>query len=137
MNTIYPAMKAIILKNGKVLIMKRSMKEDHAQVLWDIPGGKIDFGEDPIDCLNREVMEESGIKIEIIKLLRVWSFLKDSKTQIIGITMLCKYKSGEVKISEEHTEFKWIKPEEIDNYDALDGVKEDVLLVSTESAAKQ
>jgi len=124
MNTIYPAMKAIILKNGKVLIMKRSMKEDHAQVLWDIPGGKIDFGEDPIDCLNREVMEESGIKIEIIKLLRVWSFLKDSKTQIIGITMLCKYKSGEVKISEEHTEFKWIKPEEIKKYDTVPMLKE-------------
>ena len=136
MNTIYPAIKAIILKDGKVLIMKRSMKEDHAQGSWDIPGGKIDFGENPIDCLNREVMEESGLEVEIIKLMRVWSFLKNPQTQIIGITMLCKYKSGEVKLSEEHTDFKWIEPKEINDYDALYGVKKDVLS-AIESVTKQ
>jgi len=129
MNKLYPAIKGIVLKDGKVLIMKRSLTEDHAQGLWDTPGGAIDFGEDPIECLKREVKEEANLEIEVLKPLRVWSFLKNPETQIIGITILCKYKSGEVKLSEEHTEFKWIKPEEINNYEALDGIKKDILAV--------
>jgi len=129
MNKLYPAIKAVVLKDGKVLILRRSMKEDHAQGLWDTPGGAIDFGEDPIECLKRETMEEAGIEVEVLKPLRVWSFLKNPETQIIGITMLCKYKSGEVRLSDEHTKFKWIEPEEIIDLEALDGIKKDVLAV--------
>ena len=129
MDTIYPAIKGIILKDDKVLILKRSMNEDHAQNLWDIPGGKVDFGESPIECLRREIREESNLEVEIIRPLRIWSFFKNSQTQIIGITMLCKYNSGKVKLSEEHTSFKWIKPEEIKGINALDGIKKDVLSV--------
>jgi len=129
MNIIYPAIKAIVKRDdGKVLIMRRSMDEDHAKGLWDSPGGKIEFGEDPIECLKRETREEAGIEIEVIKPLKAWSFLKNPETQIIGVTMLCKYKSGEVKLSEEHTEFKWIEPDEIEVMEALDGIKKDVLM---------
>jgi 8-oxo-dGTP diphosphatase len=127
MKKIYPGIKAIVLKNNKVLVMRRSMEEDHAQGLWDTPGGAIDFAEDHKVCLLREVLEEAGIDIEIIKPLRVWSYFKNPDTQIIGVTMLCRYKSGEVKLSEEHTEFKWIDPEKILNMETTDGIRKDVL----------
>ncbi|MBR0213028.1 MAG: NUDIX domain-containing protein [Alphaproteobacteria bacterium] len=39
------ALKAIIHKDGKILVLKRSCEEDVFAELWDIPGGKIEYGE--------------------------------------------------------------------------------------------
>ncbi len=128
MREIYPALKAIIMKADKMLIIKRSSKEDHFKNQWDIPGGKFDFGENPLDCLKREVFEETNIKIyDDFQPARVWTFFKNNgKTQVVGVTVLCKYKSGKIKLGEEHTDFKWINPSEIGVYNIHDGIKEDV-----------
>jgi 8-oxo-dGTP diphosphatase len=127
MNKIYPALKAIVVKNGKILILKRSSKEDCFQEMWDIPGGRINFGEEPEEALRREVKEETGLEIEVIKPVRVWTFFKDNgRTQVIGITLLCKHKSGRVKLSEEHEDFKWVEPREIENYNIHEGIKKDM-----------
>ena len=124
---IYPALKAIIVKNGKILILKRTKEEDYFKEMWDIPGGRINFGEMPEKALKREVKEETGLEIEVVKPVRVWSFFKNKeKTQVVGITMLCKYKSGEVKLSEEHRKFKWINPKEIESYNVHEGIKKDI-----------
>ena len=54
---IHLALKAIIEKDGKILIIKRSEKEDYFKGIWDLPGGKISFGEEPYESLKREVKE--------------------------------------------------------------------------------
>lgn len=127
MPNIYPATKAIIKKNRKILILKRSCDEDCFKEEWDIPGGGIKFGEDPEESLKREIMEEAGIEADVVRPLRIWTFFKNNKeTQVVGITLLCKYKSGKVKLSKEHTDFKWIKPEEIEKYNIHQGIKKDV-----------
>ncbi len=126
MSEIYPAIKALIVKNGKILILKRSAEEDCFKEEWDIPGGRIEFGEIPEVSLKREVKEECGINIDIIKPISIWTFFKNNKkTQVVGVTMLCKYKSGKVKLSDEHMNFKWINPEEIKNYKTQEGIKKD------------
>jgi 8-oxo-dGTP diphosphatase len=127
-NNIYIAFKAIIMRDDKILIIKRSSKEDCFKNQWDIPGGKFNFGENPSDCLKREVFEETNIEIyDDFQPVRVWTFFKDNgRTQVVGITFLCRYKSGKIRISKEHTDFKWINPSEIDAYDIHDGIKEDV-----------
>lgn len=124
---MYPALKAIIEKEGKILILKRALSEDCFKGMWDIPGGGIKFGESPEEALKREVREETNLEVEIIKPVRIWSFFKNNgNTQVIGITMLCRYKSGEVKLGKEHIDFKWIRSEEIENYDIHEGIKKDV-----------
>jgi 8-oxo-dGTP diphosphatase len=126
MKRIYPALKAIIVKNGKVLILKRSSSEDVFKEEWDIPGGKIEFGENPEKSLKREVKEEAGIKVKIVRPLRIWTFFKDkNRTQVIGITFLCKYESGKVKLSKEHDNYAWIKPESVEKYKIHEGIKKD------------
>jgi 8-oxo-dGTP diphosphatase len=57
---LYPALKAIVERDGKFLLLKRSEAEDVRKGEWDIPGGAIEFGEDPIEALRREVKEECG-----------------------------------------------------------------------------
>jgi len=121
---MYVATKALIVKGRKILIIKRSSKEDVYACEWDLPGGKVRFGEHPIDSIKREVYEETKLKIEIIRPLDVWTFFKDGKTQVIGITFLAKPITSKISLGREHTSYKWILPKDIDKYKIHEGVKE-------------
>jgi len=54
------AVKAFIIKDGKALLLKRRLNDEHKPGTWDIPGGRLEAGEDPISGLRREVKEEAG-----------------------------------------------------------------------------
>ena len=127
MVNMYPATKAVIERDGKILIIHRTDKEDCFKDEWDIPGGGIKFGETPEESIKREIMEESCLEVDIIRPLRIWTFFKNNnQTQVVGVTLLCKYISGNVKLSDEHNDFKWIDPSDIDNYKIHEGIKKDV-----------
>jgi 8-oxo-dGTP diphosphatase len=124
MREIYVALNALIIIYGKFLIIKISSKEDVYKNEWDLPGGKLKFGENPVNGLKREVFEETDLNIKIVKPISVWTFFKNSgKTQAIGITFLAKVISGKIRLGKEHTDFKWILPEEINKYKIHEEIK--------------
>lgn len=125
------AFKAIIRKNNKILVIKRSAKEDVFENLWDIPGGRMNFGESPHEALIREIYEETGIKVNISTPFTVWSFMASEDLQVIGITMLANYVSGDVQLSEEHTEYKWIEPLEFEKLNANSSLKKEIAQYAT------
>ena len=86
-------MKGIIISDGKFLVLKQKVSE---KFYWDLPGGRVIYGENPEDCLVREIFEETGMKIKIIKPLGVWSFLRADKDQVVCFTFLCSPKSADV-----------------------------------------
>lgn len=103
--------KAIILKGNKILLIKRSdrYRKDGFTGAWDIPGGRIDFGEEPIDGLVREVKEETGLNItRVIKPLDARTVYNDGENHIVRITYLCNAGKNGIKLSDEHTEAKWM-----------------------------
>lgn len=107
------ATKAIIKNNdGKFLVIFKSDTEEISPNEIDIPGGRLKFGEKLEEGLKREIREELGITIENIKLSRAWSLIKDD-LHLVGLTFLADYISGEVQLSGEHTDFKWIDKETI------------------------
>ena len=122
------ALKAIIQKDGKILVLKRSCEEDVFAELWDIPGGKIEYGEKIIDGIKREVFEETGLDVEIeFRPWSLWSFMTPAKErQTVGITLLAKYLGGEVKLSNEHTDYKWIYPSEFADMSADPSLKNEI-----------
>ena len=102
------AVHAYIKRGSKFLITLRSSINDYKPNEWDLPGGTVEFGEDPIYALKREVLEETNLRIEIIKPLFICSQTNNGRHQF-WIVYECKYLSGKVKLSpEEHEEFKWI-----------------------------
>ncbi|OGO28441.1 MAG: hypothetical protein A2Z16_09340 [Chloroflexi bacterium RBG_16_54_18] len=63
------AAAALIEKDGKILLVRRA--NDPMRGLWTLPAGFIDAGEDPIDAVVRECLEETGYQVQIIRLVDV------------------------------------------------------------------
>lgn len=120
MNKIFKiATKAIIENNeNKYLILKKTIEEnlnDACSNLFDLPGGRVEYGEDLENSLKREIKEETSLIAKKIKLLSVNSVIKKDKIQLIVITYLCTCISYECILSEEHNDFIWLNKEEILN----------------------
>lgn len=108
--------KAIIEKDNKILLIKRSSKYEELENAWDIPGGRLDFGEEPEDGLRREIFEETGLVLDQIKqILDATTVFKNEEKQIVRITYLCSVKETDQteKISDEHTSLEWIPKEKL------------------------
>ncbi len=102
---------AVIVKNKKVLIVKRDDQEVLGAGTWSIPGGKSERGTDCYKNLEREVSEESGLKIKNPRFLLHLAWFRE-EDWVMGFFWLADYKSGRVKLNYEHTDYKWISKEE-------------------------
>ena len=82
---IMPVVCGVIVKNNKFLLTKRAddeWGEDFEEVKafpWQIPGGGLEFGESVEECLHREIKEETGLNVEIVKLLPKLSLMITQK----------------------------------------------------------
>lgn len=120
------AAKAVITNNaGKLLILREAStyEEGNHTGRYQFPGGRIDPGEPFVEGLHREVMEETGLKVKIISPLFVgewWPTIKGNKNQIVAIFIRCEAITEDVKVSEEHDDYKWIDPTEYKKYDLVD-----------------
>lgn len=114
------AVKGIIRRNdGKILVLKRSGNDDHRPGVWETVGGGMDKEESPQEALLREISEETGLMVSIGSPFNVFTFKKDTGEFKVGITFLCEYVSGEVVLSEEHTEYAWIDPKEFSQLESV------------------
>ncbi len=102
------AVKAFIVKDQKALLIKRRPNDVHSPGRWDIPGGRLELGENPLEGVKRECKEEVGLDIEIVMPADVQHFVRDDGQRITMIIFLCKPVSEKIALSEEHTGYKWI-----------------------------
>ena len=91
---------------------KRSMDSNSFAGEWDFPGGKVDQGENFIDALHREVAEETGLKMSIERMAGAVEF-EMPNFMVVNIIMEGRLKSGDVRLSNEHEEYKWVPPDEL------------------------
>ena len=111
------AVHAYIKKDdGKFLVTKRSLINDFLPNLFDLPGGTVEFGEDPKEALEREIFEETSLKVEVLKPVYLYSEVQKEIRHQIWIIYECRYLGGEIKLNpEEHDEYKWVNFEEVKN----------------------
>jgi 8-oxo-dGTP diphosphatase len=84
-------------RDNKVLLVKTTYQRFHP---WGLPGGSLDYGESPENAVKREVWEETGLEIEIKRLLLVKTWSPDR----VGLYYLCEIIGGEIHPSEEVSE---------------------------------
>lgn len=119
------AAKAVITYKGKVLIVReaKTYQEGSQFGKYGLPGGRIEAGEAFFDGLAREVKEEVGLFVTPIKPVYIgewWPTIKDRKNHIVAVFMLCEATTDQVTLSEEHDDFKWIDPSEVDSFEMMD-----------------
>jgi len=117
--------KAVIGKEGKILLLQRSLNESFDPGLWELPGGKLDYGEDLVEALKREVEEEVGLQIKVGRPFKTWHFYKEP-FWVTGITFLCEFMGGSVVLSSEHEDYAWIEPAKYSEYPLSKAVKEQI-----------
>ena len=122
----YLTVKGIVERDGKILVLKRSALDDHLPGVWETPGVGVDKEESPQEALKREILEETGLVVTIGRPFNVFTFRKDTGEFKVGITFLCKYESGEVKLSEEHSEYRFIKPSEFAELPSIPSLYEEI-----------
>jgi len=99
----------IVNKDNEVLLVRRRDNDPHKPGVWEVPGGRLEPGEDPFEGLKRETEEEAGIGIEILNPLKIHHFTREDGQKITMITFLCRPDSRSVSISNEHTHHEWVK----------------------------
>ena len=103
-------------KRGQFLLVKTELRG------WEMPGGQVEEGEGVISALKREVMEESGIDIEIKRLAAVYSSASEPSKVILDF--LSEYNGGDIqKATSEILDAKWFSKEEIRSVIQTDPMK--------------
>ncbi len=103
----------IIMNEDKILLMKRSYEPFKGK--FELPGGFMEEGETIEETCVREAKEETGLDVEPLEILGVYSNKgRDPRGQTIGVAFICKPKNLDVKISGEATEARWFDLNEID-----------------------
>ncbi len=104
--------RAVIKQDNKVLLLRRATGSPQYIGLFELPGGKVDFGEDPRASLQREIAEETGREIETLQLFDVHSELdvSDVKHQYIVLVFLVALRAEtNIEISSDHDKYAWKK----------------------------
>jgi 8-oxo-dGTP diphosphatase len=82
----------IFNQKDQVFLSKRSQNSHNEKGCWEAPGGSVDFGEKLEDAIKREIMEEYGIEIEIVRQLPAHNhILPKEKQHWVASCFVCKY----------------------------------------------
>ena len=104
--------KAVIEKEGKYLLLKRASHSKSYPDLWDFTGGKDDPGETHEESVIRETQEETSFVIDPGKEIKTIPY-KDEKHDLLFHYFVPQPVEGEIKLSDDHSEYKWFSLEEI------------------------
>lgn len=108
------AAKAVVFNDqGDYLVLRKSSSEDINPNTYDLPGGRVEFGEKLDEAVIREVKEETGLVIKPLQIFNAWTFIKDSNFQLTGIDFIARLVEGGEKLSSEHDEVLWINSKDI------------------------
>lgn len=101
---------------GEVLLLRRAWDSDFAPGVWEDISGRVHQDESPEDALRREIREETGIEdVHVTGLLRTWHTFRgpeQAEFELVGVAHSCQTVTREVVLSDEHDDYRWLRPEE-------------------------
>lgn len=134
---------AIIVKDKKYLVTRRSAHKKRFAGMWTVPGGKLetnDYIDMPKDTefywynvlervLRREVMEEVGLKIKNIEYVTSLATVHADGAPSLVISCVADYESGEVTLQEDETDaFEWVSLVEAKERELIDGIYDELVM---------
>jgi ADP-ribose pyrophosphatase YjhB (NUDIX family) len=121
------AVSAAIIRDGRVLVAQRA--RGPALGVWTMPGGVVEAGETLAEALKREIEEETGLIVEPVALAGHREVLVREADRRVSrhFVILCfasRWLSGDVRLNEELSEARWLKPEELAGLRTTEGLAE-------------
>ena len=121
----YLAVSAAIVRDGKVLIVRRA--RNPALNLYTLPGGGVEIGETLVEAAQREVREETALEVEPIGLAGHREVIvrdKDGRVErhFLIMCFAARWRSGEVRLNEELDDARWIAPGELAGFKTTEGL---------------
>jgi 8-oxo-dGTP diphosphatase len=101
--------------SGRILLLKRAEVAGYEPGIWEDPMGRMKQFEEPEQALRREVMEETGLEIEIVKPVAVvhdYRGERRAENEWVSIVYWCTAHSDEVILSAEHSTHRWVSPQQ-------------------------
>lgn len=102
------SVKGVAVQGGKVLLLENERDE------WELPGGKLEIGEDPAACVVREINEESGWRVTAGPFLDCWQYHIGPGQDVLIVTFGCHVLSSEPPVvSHEHRQATLFSPDAV------------------------
>jgi 8-oxo-dGTP diphosphatase len=115
-----PTAGALCVENGRVLLARRAAEPFEGR--WDIPGGFLEEGEDPVAGLRRELKEETGLDVEPERFLGVWMdrYGGDSTAEAtLNLYWTARIVAGDPKPADDVSELRWFDRDALPGPDDL------------------
>lgn len=118
---------ALIFSDGKLLLLKRSETSKFAGGSWQLPEGKLEEGELPAQGMAREIQEELSLAVVPSNLVKIHhSFNENGGVTYTIVRLIYKLDlpaGGQIKLSEEHTEYGFYSKEEVNSLPIIPGLE--------------
>ncbi|WP_328298926.1 NUDIX domain-containing protein [Streptomyces sp. NBC_00435] len=119
-NSIVPAVTAFVVNDADEILMER--RSDNGR--WGMPGGVQEIGENISGTVSREVLEETGISVEVTGLVGIFTdpghviaFSDGEVRQEFSLCFRARPIGGDIKVSSESFEVRWVPRAEVDSLD--------------------
>jgi 8-oxo-dGTP pyrophosphatase MutT (NUDIX family) len=107
------AVCAVIVREDRVLGMRRARHKDAGAGLWETLSGRVSPGEEPLTAVAREIDEECGLSVRIDPRPVDAYAARRGQSPMVVIVYRADYLGGEVRLSEEHDAFAWLTAQEL------------------------
>jgi len=110
---------AVVVRGGRALIVKRGHEPRKGE--WSLPGGVVELGEPLTDALRREVLEETGLAVEVGAVIETFDRIHHDtdgrvRYHFVIVDFLCRAPTGEAAAGSDAEEVAWVTAGEIDSY---------------------
>lgn len=109
------------MRGGRVLLLKNERQE------WELPGGKLELGEEPQACVAREITEETALSVTTGPILDAWQYHISEGRDVLIVTYGCHPEGDQSPIlSNEHKDIGFFTEAEVDGLDMPAGYKRSI-----------
>ena len=115
------SVKGVLVRDGQVLLLKNEREE------WELPGGKLELGEEPPACVAREITEETGLRVATGPILDPWQYHIREGRDVLIVTYGCHLEGSQSPtLSNEHKEIGFFTLAEVGGLNMPAGYKHSI-----------
>jgi len=112
----------VVIHRGRALLIRRGCEPLKGQ--WSIPGGMLELGEELAEGVRRELKEETGLDVEPLQIVaafdRITREAERVKYHYVIVDYVCRRKGGKLKPASDVTDARWVRREEMPQYNLTD-----------------